>query len=358
MTDNRHKLLHIFYNFDTGGAQKRLEYFINHTSDIFDHYITALNRDYSHLSSTNLSAINYPIEGYKKGQVVSNILVLRQHYKKLDPACILTQNFGTLEAIMANMFQKYPHIHNEDGFGSDEQITLKWRRNWLRKIFLIGKSLIVPSRTLERIANKHWKLFCDIYYIPNGVPEFKYSPECPFDNQGKLTIGTVAICRPEKNLGLFLETLMALKSQGRDIFGVIVGDGSELKSLKHQAQLLGLSDADILFAGYQENYHNFMAYFDIFVLTSHTEQQPLGVLDAMAAGLPVAATDVGDIKDMVSDANRPYIHKDIEQKLISLIDNVPQRAQAGQENRHKFLQEFQLDSSLEKRKQIILSVIN
>ena len=52
----QYKLHHIFYNFDTGGGQKRLGDFIDYTSDIFDHYITALNGDYAHLIKNNLNA--------------------------------------------------------------------------------------------------------------------------------------------------------------------------------------------------------------------------------------------------------------------------------------------------------------
>jgi glycosyltransferase involved in cell wall biosynthesis len=46
---------------------------------------------------------------------------------------------------------------------------------------------------------------------------------------------------------------------------------------------------------------------DIFALSSDTEQMPLGVLEAMAAGLPVVATDVGDVAQMVSPDNRDYV---------------------------------------------------
>tara|TARA_B100000614_G_scaffold99671_1_gene89591 strand:- start:337 stop:672 length:336 start_codon:yes stop_codon:yes gene_type:complete len=47
--------------------------------------------------------------------------------------------------------------------------------------------------------------------------------------------------------------------------------------------------------------------FDVFAMSSDTEQMPVGLIEAMAAGRAVVATDVGDIRSMVAEANRPYV---------------------------------------------------
>lgn len=357
----RYKLHHIFYNFDTGGAQKRLGDFVDYTTDVFEHYITALNGDYSHLEKNNLQAHQYIIP-YTKGALIKNIKTIRSYIQSLQVDCVLTQNFGTLEAIIANTPQIIPHIHNEDGFGTDEQQKLKWKRNWLRKIFLMGKTTIVPSQTLEKIANTYWSSWNHkMIYIPNGVPEFEIYNQCPFDNYGKLTIGTVAICRPEKNLKIFIKTIADLKQKNIPVFGVLVGNGSELESLKEYAKQLDLNEHDFLFAGYQENHRQFSTFFDIFALSSVTEQQPFGVLDAMAASLPIIATNVGDIKNMVSTRNQEFIDNNLFgnhiQKIIDLINNKDLRKDIGLKNLQKYRENYQLISSLEKRKQIILNMI-
>jgi glycosyltransferase involved in cell wall biosynthesis len=357
----KYKLHHIFYNFDTGGAQKRLGDFIEYTSDIFDHYITALNGDYSHLYKNNLNAQIHHIP-YQKGYLLKNILTIRQSIKKLNPHCVLTHNFGSFEAVIANTPQIMPHIHNEDGFGTDESETLKWKRNLLRKVFLMGKTTIVPSTTLESIALKYWKTYNhNIDYIPNGVPKFTHYPNCPFDNQGRFTIGTVAICRPEKNLKQFIDLIAMLKNQEQAVFGVLVGDGAELETLENYAQEKSLTESDILFTGFQTDYRAFMAYFDLFAMTSLTEQQPFSILDAMACGLPIISTDVGDVKKMVSDFNHPFISHNIflnhNNQLIDLINNAPYRAKIAQANLKQYQENFQLSDALNKRKNIILSKV-
>jgi glycosyltransferase involved in cell wall biosynthesis len=61
------------------------------------------------------------------------------------------------------------------------------------------------------------------------------------------------------------------------------------------------------FAGHRADPATLYGGFDIFALSSDTEQMPLSVLEAMASGLPVAATDVGDVAAMLDAANRPYV---------------------------------------------------
>jgi|GEM_PF-6819135 len=249
----KYRLHHIFYNFDTGGAQKRLGDFINDTHDIFEHHITALGGNYDHLKTLPDNIVSIYDISYIKGRVLSNIFAIRKAIASLNPDCVLTHNFASFEAVMANTPKICAHIHNEDGFGIDETHTLKWHRNYLRRIFLSGKTLIVPSKNLQNIATQKWQgMRNDIHYVANGVLPFD-NPEnvCPFNNYDKFTIGTVSMCRPEKNLRQFIAMLADLKQNNCPVFGVLVGDGAELTELKEYAHTMNLSNQDILFAGYQ-----------------------------------------------------------------------------------------------------------
>ncbi len=76
--------------------------------------------------------------------------------------------------------------------------------------------------------------------------------------------------------------------------------------LEAAARANGIADK-VLFTGYLAKPELALANFDIFAMSSDTEQMPYGLLEAMSAGLPVAATDVGDIKTIVSDLNRSFI---------------------------------------------------
>ena len=72
------------------------------------------------------------------------------------------------------------------------------------------------------------------------------------------------------------------------------------------AATLGVSQR-VHFAGHHQDTAPFYAGFDIFALSSDTEQMPLSVIEAMAAGLPVVATDVGDVRLMLAAENLPFV---------------------------------------------------
>ncbi len=114
---------------------------------------------------------------------------------------MLTSNWGSIEWAMANIGAVTRHIHLEGGFGSDEIASQRRRRILARRVFLRRRTIVVPSRTLQRIATENWRLDPEsVRYIPNGIDLARFAtrgrPRGPAD---ELVLGTVAALRPEKN---------------------------------------------------------------------------------------------------------------------------------------------------------------
>jgi glycosyltransferase involved in cell wall biosynthesis len=109
-------------------------------------------------------------------------------------------------------------------------------------------------------------------------------------------VGSVARLDPVKRLDVLLEALVRV--EGARAF--VVGYGSEEQRLTEMARELGLGDR-IHFAGYQQDVWPWLAACDVFVLSSDWEGMPNAVLEAMGAGLPVAATAAGGTPDVVVD---------------------------------------------------------
>jgi glycosyltransferase involved in cell wall biosynthesis len=90
---------------------------------------------------------------------------------------------------------------------------------------------------------------------------------------------------------------------------VIVGEGPDREAIEDTIANMGM-EKQVLLAGFLPDPHKYMGLFDIFALSSKSEQQPIAVMEAMAAGLPIASTPVGDVAKMVDPENVATISKD------------------------------------------------
>jgi glycosyltransferase involved in cell wall biosynthesis len=111
---------------------------------------------------------------------------------------------------------------------------------------------------------------------------------------------TVARLAPIKRLDILIRAIAKLRDSGMLLNAVIVGDGTEKRSLEHLVAELGLGER-VRFAGFQTDVHNWLSRSRLFVMTSASEGLPLAIIEAMLCGLPVVAPSVGDIPDLLID---------------------------------------------------------
>jgi glycosyltransferase involved in cell wall biosynthesis len=250
---------------------------------------------------------NVPVE---KGRVLTNIHIFRRVISDLRPDILITHNWGTIEWAMANWAKRVRHIHMEDGFGTDEADRQLRRRVWTRRLLLKNSIVVVPSLTLRRVAREIWRLPAgSVRYIPNGIdcalftapPDPSLVGEWPDGPR----IGTVAALRAEKNIKRLIHAFAHVAAE-LPCSLVIVGEGTERGPLERLTAELGL-EKRVFFAGHVSGTERIYGGFDIFALTSDTEQMPYTVLEAMAAGRPIVATDVGDTTHMVAPENLPFV---------------------------------------------------
>ncbi len=309
-------LFHVFSTMDVGGAQVRFAKLANKFDIPFRNLLFATDQRYE---SVNLLLPHVDREvqeiDFGKGQTLRNLLLFRRTLNKLNPDVLVTYNWGAIEWAMANFGRNCPHVHVVDGFGPEEADGQLARRVWFRRLALWPHTTtVVPSQTLYDIVTRIWRLPAkNVAYIPNGIDCTRFGlPRDPALAQqyglddDNLVIGTVAALRPEKNLIRLIDAFSKTVASGRKAKLLIVGDGQERPGLEDHAKRLGLADR-VVFTGYIADPSALLALCDIFALSSDTEQMPIGVLEAMATRLPVAAVDVGDVRNMVSDENRPFI---------------------------------------------------
>ena len=338
-------VLSVFPTFEVGGAQVRFARIVNHFGDALRHAVVAMDGRIGCAARIAPGIeMTFPRLSIRRGSMAANVMTFRAALRSIAPDVLMTSNWGSIEWALASHGLGLRHVHTEDGFGPEERDRQLLRRVLLRRLALRRAEVMVPSTTLFRIATETWRLpAARLHRIPNGIDLSRFTPRASGQRRdGAVVIGTVAALRPEKNLARLLRAVAAMPAALRARL-VIVGDGPERPALEALAGELGLGGR-VLFTGAVEDPAPLYAEFDIFALSSDTEQMPLSVLEAMAAGLPVAATDVGDVRGMLAPANAAHVvqadHAALAAALQRLAEDPGQRAWLGAANRAVAEREF------------------
>ena len=330
-------LLHAYATFAVGGPQVRFAALANRFGREFRHAIVAMDGNTACRERLDPALdVSLPAVEIRKGDTLGNRRRFRAVLGALRPDALVTSNWGSIEWAMANTPGMVRHLHVEDGFGPEERERQLPRRVWTRRLLLRRATVAVPSRVLYRLATELWRLpRGHVHYVPNGIDLARFA--VPRRVNDVPVIGTVAALRPEKNLARLLRAFAELRAT-HPCRLVIAGGGPERAGLEALAAGLGVA-ADVSFPGHVADTPALYAGFDIFALSSDTEQMPLSVLEAMAAGLPVAATDVGDVRAMLAPENAPAVVAQdpalLSAALAGLLADPARRALLGAANRRR-----------------------
>ena len=360
-------LLHVFPTLAIGGQQTRFATIANELGRGFRHQLISLDgRDEAvRLLDPELDFALLPRPPQTRNPIL-DLRTIASVSASVMSDVLITYNWGSIEWAIVNCLQLHrPHIHFEDGFGPDEADRQKLRRVLIRQLFLRRSIVVVPSRKLVDIAKNRWHLESQrVHYIPNGIDPTRFdrvpaSGEPVFHRrEGECVIGSFSPLRREKNLGRLLEAFAAISGSGSPIRLVICGDGPERAALIELASQLNAVES-VTFTGHVPRPEAVMGAFDLFAMTSDTEQMPYAVLEAMSARLPVVATDVGDIHTMVSKENRPFVvPRDAPGRLASALARLSGdeklRHQIGQANRARAERCFGIASMAEAFHRLII----
>ena len=225
---------------------------------------------------------------------------LSRYMRRFD--LVLTYNWGAFDAVMArHLFGGPPLIHHEDGFNQDEAGELKTRRNLYRRLGLAAAHrLVVPSARLEAIARKAWaQPPAKVVRIANGIDvaalrraagagdsRAREAPRRDRDRHRRRAARGQEPAAP----GPRLRRHDVARAPGSSSSA----PGRRASGSPPRRAALGVADR-LLMPGFLADPARWIGRFDIFALSSDSEQFPISLVEAMAAGLPAVATAVGDV---------------------------------------------------------------
>lgn len=196
-------------------------------------------------------------------------------------------------------------VHNFITYGRDKYTS--WLiRNIERWMGNKTDAIISVSHALKKSMNKDNGIDNEkIHVIYNSIPQWspgdrnatrrKHNIE---DNH--ILIGTVARLIPSKGIDVLLKAVAGIVTSNSCIKLLIAGSGPEETRLKELSQKLGM-ESQVIFTGRISDMHNYYSAFDIFILPTLTEGLGITVMEAMYFGLPVIASSVGGIPELVKD---------------------------------------------------------
>jgi L-malate glycosyltransferase len=349
------RILHLHSTFAAGGKEVRATRLMNAWGPRVDH--TIVSAEPQAMAAAALVGDDVPVHfpadfpSLKGRPTPARLAGLARAMQGFDLVC--TYNWGAMDAVMAHrvyadIWKLPPLVHHEDGFNEDEATRLNPKRNLYRRAALGGAAaLIVPSTGLETIARDVWRQpEARVTRIPNGIDTAAFAgPPDPAalpirKGEGQFWVGTLAGLRAVKRLPDLVAACAKLPPEWHL---VICGEGPELAAILAAAEAHGIA-ARVHLPGNVDP-ARVVGLFDIFALSSASEQFPLSVVEAMAAGVPVAATDVGDIRQILSPENAALLTppgdvRALQDALAALAADPALRARLGKANAARARENF------------------
>ncbi len=215
-------------------------------------------------------------------------------------------------AFLAGRRVRYTHDHCNDAFRSGSRLVTRLDSLAAR---LATRILAVSQSTRDYLVEREGVPPAKIEIFPNTVDPGEFAPATPSTREAArrrfglpaeaLVIGGAGRLVAQKNFALFLEVLSAVgrllpADAASRCRGLIAGTGPDEEALRRQAAALGLAER-VVFAGHVDPIGPLYAASDVLLMPSRFEGLPMTLLEAMCSGLPVVASRLDGIMEVVDD---------------------------------------------------------
>ncbi|HET6757191.1 MAG TPA: TIGR03088 family PEP-CTERM/XrtA system glycosyltransferase [Burkholderiales bacterium] len=304
-------IAHVIYRLDFGGLENGLVNLINGMRE-YRHAVICID-DFTDFR-LRIKRDDVRIFALKKrpGTEILIYFKLYRLFRELRPAIVHSRNLAGLDSLIPAFAAGVPiRIHGEHGRDPSESARYRWLRRMAKPLI---HHYIALSRDLEKylqgpIAVKRAR----ISQIYNGVNVERFRPRSlnatappvhGFNDPGWVVIGTVGRMKEVKDpltlVRAFIWSLKKIPEARQRLRLVIIGDGPLLEPARALLAKEGFDDLAWL-PGARHDVHQILPDLDVFVLPSLAEGVSNTILEAMACGLPVIATDVGGNPELVQD---------------------------------------------------------
>lgn len=370
----RLKVLHVVSHLGLGGTENGVLKVIAGLGSLdFEHSLCAVRKIDESFASRLDSRTPVFTAGSARPGFQFPLFRLARIMRKVHPHIVHTRNFGALEAVAAARLAHVPLvIHSEHGYEIEILSGLPLRRRLLcSALYRMSDGLFTVTRDLRSYhSGQSWLDIERFRVLPNGVDIEKFSPRSHRAAElrsalgipaSRLVIGSVGRFVPIKDYGTLLRAAAILAGRGMDIHVLLVGKGPESQKLR--AQVAGTPElaGRVSFPGATDRAADSFNAMDIFVLPSISEGMSNTMIEAMASGLPVAATCVGGNREVMGaepDGGffRPGDFHGLAEVLAPYVNDSNLRRSAGAAARRRAVEQFSLTGMIERYRELYLEL--
>ncbi len=350
------KVLHIIGSIGKGGKERQLANIMSYSNKNISTgliVLKATNNDYS--DEYNFGEMIKPLINLKHGKKILKpfifvyiLICIVRYIKKNHPYIVWTWgDEETVYAFLASIFCKFKMINGSIRYG----VKKKYR---YRKFLLKHSSRIVANS----------KAGAQLYGFParilyNGI-KFSNIPKTVFNNS-KIHFISVANLMPYKDYTIILKVLARIKAIGINFSYAILGDGPMRSEIEANIKRYGLIEEVTLY-GSVSNVNELLLKADIFLHSSKAEGCSNAIIEAMGAGLPIIATNVGGVPETVSNKNAilySYRNEDeLYDAIIKLITNPDLMTRMGIESYKLARERFSIETMIDNYTKILSDAMN
>lgn len=329
------KIIQVIPMFGIGGAQTMCEN-LSYELMKMGHVVTVISLYNYHSSITErmeAAGVDIIYLNKKPGMDISMVIKLKKIFRKLQPDVIHTHldciKYAVFAAKLANVKRCVHTVHNvaEKEAGGLARMINKfyYKHHWAVPVALSP----VIQKTIQNVYRIN---FFDIPVIYNGIDLSKCIPKKDYSIGEKIILLHIGRFSEQKNHKGLLDAFQKIHSEYPMCILQLIGSGEKETEIKRYIEILELTECVQMLGG-QSNVFTFLHEADIFLLPSNYEGMPMTIIEAMGTGVPIVATLVGGIPDMLTDGKNANLVK-CDAELIykacaELIDDLELRKKYG-----------------------------
>jgi sugar transferase (PEP-CTERM/EpsH1 system associated) len=348
--------VHVLDSLEVGGMENGVVNLINATRDHLRHTVVTLSGR-GPLSERLPASVAVHCIGKRAGMDLGAVVRLGRLLRGLRPDLVHSRNWGALDTVVAaRLAGVRTLVHGEHGREAKDPQGLDPRRNRLRRLL----SPLVSRFVTVSFDLRRWLIATvripahKVVAIHNGVDTSRFYPGDLAEARDAVglpiaatVVGTIGRLDPVKDQAGLIAAFSGLTGSGASPVLAIVGEGPSRPALESEIKQRGLSER-VRLLGERRDIPDLLRAFDVFVLPSRAEGMSNTILEAMATGLPVIATDVGGNPELVDpDVTGRLVPsgdpKALEAALSVYVADSYLRRLQGKAGRERVLQHFSLD---------------